>query len=159
MFANVLHACVQFAIELTLLSVVFVIAGSPLLPWLPMIVLTAVLLAIFSSGFALALSALSIYFRDVGYLWTIGIQVWFFATPILYPPTYLSDREEIPGWVVDLLEANPMAGFTRVFRRLFYDGGAPGAITYLGVTVTAFVSLALGWMIFTRLEPRFAEEV
>jgi ABC-2 type transport system permease protein len=158
-FANVLHACVQFAIELTLLTAIFVIVGSPVLPWLPLILLTAVLLAIFSAGFALALSALSVYFRDMGYLWAIGIQVWFFATPILYPPSYVSEHEDIPGWLVTLLQANPMAGFVRVFRRLFYDGGAPGAITYLGVTATAFVSLALGWMIFARLAPRFAEEV
>jgi ABC-2 type transport system permease protein len=158
-FANVLHACVQVAIELTLLCIVMVIAGSPLLPWLPLILLTAMLLAVFGAGFALALSALSVYFRDMGYLWSIAIQVWFFATPIVYLPSYVSDHEDIPSWVVTVLEANPMAGFIRVFRRLLYDGGAPGAITYLGVTVTAFVTLALGWMIFTRLEPRFAEEV
>ena len=44
MFSNVLHACVQFAIEMTLLCVVLLIAGSPFIPWLPVVVLTSVLL-------------------------------------------------------------------------------------------------------------------
>ena len=88
-FSNVLHACVQFAIEMALLGVVLLIAGSPFLPWLPVVVLTSVLLAVFGSGFALALSVLSVYFRDMNYLWAIVLQVWFFATPIVYPPELL----------------------------------------------------------------------
>ena len=52
-FSNVLHACVQFTIEMALLCVVLLIAGSPFLPWLPVVVLTSVLLAVFGSGFAL----------------------------------------------------------------------------------------------------------
>ncbi len=40
-FSNVLHACVQFAIEMGLLCVVLLIAGSPFLPWLPLVVLTS----------------------------------------------------------------------------------------------------------------------
>ncbi len=162
-FSNVLHACVQFAIELTILCVVMAIFGSPLLPWIPLIVLTGILLAIFGAGFALALSALAVYFRDMNYLWVIVLQVWFFATPIVYPPALLEEqlaaRPRIPGWVGDLLQANPMAGFIRVFRRLLYDGGAPGLATYLGLVVTAFASLAIGWAIFLRLSTRFAEEV
>ena len=162
-FSNVLHACVQFAIELTILCVVMAIFGSPILPWIPLIVLTGVLLAVFGTGFALALAALAVYFRDMNYLWVIVLQLWFFATPIVYPPSLLEEqiaaRPRIPGWVADVAEANPMAGFVRVFRRLLYDGGAPGLTTYLGLVATAFASLAIGWAIFTRLSGRFAEEV
>lgn len=162
-FSNVLHACVQFAIELTILCVVMAIFGSPILPWIPLIVLTGVLLAVFGTGFALALAALAVYFRDMNYLWVIVLQLWFFATPIVYPPSLLDEqlaaRPRIPGWVADVVQANPMAGFVRVFRRLLYDGGAPGLVTYLGLVATAFASLAIGWAIFTRLAGRFAEEV
>jgi lipopolysaccharide transport system permease protein len=158
-FANVMHACVQFGIELALLCVVLLIAGSPLLPWLPLIVLTGVLLALFSAGFALALSAIAVYFRDMTYLWGIALQVWFFATPIVYPPSFITDNGDIPEWAKDVLQANPMAGFVRVFRRLLYDGGAPGATTWFGLLATSLVSLAIGWWIFLKLAPRFAEEV
>ena len=108
-FSNVLHACVQFSIEMTLLLIVLLIAGSPFLPWLPVVVLTSVLLAIFATGFALALSVLAVYFRDMSYLWAIVIQVWFFATPIVYPPSLL--EAEAPSWVYNVLKLNPMNGF------------------------------------------------
>ncbi len=158
-FANVLHACVQFAIEMTLVCVILLVAGSPLLPWLPVIVFTGALLAVFGAGFALALSALAVYFRDMSYLWAIAIQVWFFATPIIYPPGLVATNPDIPSWANRALELNPMAAFARVFRRLVYDGRAPGLVTMGGVALTSFVTLALGWALFLRLAPRFAEEV
>jgi len=158
-FANVLHACVQFGIELTLLCVIMVIAGSPLLPWLPVLVLTSVLLAMFGSDFALALAALAVYFRDMAYLWTIVTQVWFLATPIIYPPSLLADRQGIPRWVITVFDLNPTAAFVRVYRRLLYDGDAPGVLTMFGLAVTSTVTLALGWALFLKLAPRFAEEV
>jgi ABC-type polysaccharide/polyol phosphate export permease len=135
------------------------IAGSPLLPWLPLTVLTGVLLAVFGSGFALALGALSVYFRDMSYLWTIAAQVWFFATPIVYPPSYIADNESIPDAVVTVLEANPMAIFIGAYRSLLYDGTAPSLVTLATLALIGLGTLALGWALFLRLEPRFAEEV
>lgn len=158
-FANVMHACVQFAIELTLLCIVLLIAGSPLLLWLPVTLLTSALLVMFGSGFALALGSLSVYFRDMAYLWTIVIQVWFFATPIVYPPSLLTENESIPDWVIDILSANPMAKFVEVFRMLLYDGTGPAVTDVLVLAIISLITLALGWWLFLRLEPRFAEEV
>ena len=157
MFSNVLHACVQFSIEMALLGIVLLIAGSPFLPWLPVVVSTSVLLAIFGSGFALALSVLAVYFRDMNYLWAIVIQVWFFATPIVYPPALL--EEQAPAWIQNVLKLNPMNGFVEVYRRCLYDAGAPGWRTMLALVGVSFVSLALGWAIFRRFVRRLPEEV
>lgn len=158
-FANVLHACVQFAIELTLMCLILLVAGSPLLPWLPVTLLVTVLLIMFGSGFALALGALAVYFRDMAYLWVIAIQVWFFATPIVYPPSYLATNDDIPDWVVQVLEANPMAIFVGAYRSLLYDGTSPSLVTLGTLALIGLGTLALGWALFLRLEPRFAEEV
>ena len=156
-FSNVLHACVQFAIEMALFGVILLIAGSPFLPWLPVVVLTSVLLAVFASGFALALSVLSVYFRDLSYLWAILLQVWFFATPIVYPPELL--EAQAPDWAQTILKFNPINGFVEVYRRCLYDAAAPGWRTMLALTAISFVSLALGWMIFRRFVRRLPEEV
>lgn len=158
-FANVLHACVQFAIELTLMCTILLIAGSPLLPWLPVTLLITVLLVMFGSGFALALGALAVYFRDMAYLWAIAIQVWFFATPIVYPPSYIADNEDIPDVVVRILEANPMTTFVGAYRTLLYDGTSPSASTLVTLALVGIGALALGWALFLKLAPRFAEEV
>ncbi len=156
-FSNVLHACVQFSIEMVLLLIVMLIAGSPFLPWLPLVIVTSILLAIFATGLAMALSVLAVYFRDVSYLWAILIQVWFFATPIVYPPSLLEG--EAPDWINNILKLNPMNGFVETYRRLLYDGAAPGWKTMLGLLTISLVSLALGWSIFVRMSRRLPEEV
>jgi lipopolysaccharide transport system permease protein len=156
-FSNVLHACVQFAIELGLLGIVLLIAGSPFLPWLPVVLLTSALLAVFASGFALALSVLAVYFRDMMYLWAILLQVWFFATPIVYPPDLL--ETQAPQWVQNILQFNPMNRFVEVYRRCLYDAAAPGWRTMLALVAVSFGSLVLGWAIFRRFVRRLPEEV
>ena len=109
---------------MTLLFVVLLIAGSPFLPWLPVVVLVSILLAVFSTGLAMALSVLAVYFRDMSYLWAIISQIWFWATPIVYPPSLLA--EKAPTWVYNILKLNPMNGFVEVYRRCLYDRGGTG---------------------------------
>lgn len=156
-FSNVLHACVQFSIELGLLAIVLLIAGSPILPWLPAVILTTILLAVFASGFALALSTLSVFFRDITYLWSIFIQVWFFLTPVVYSPDLVVDR--VPNWARVMLELNPMAAFVSTYRDFLYDASMP-SLKNVGIMVsTAVISIVSGWAIFSKLGRRLPEEV
>ena len=156
-FSNALHACVQFGIEMGLLCVVLLIAGSPILPWLPLVVVVSAILAVFASGFALALSTLSVYFRDLTYLWTIFIQVLFFLTPVVYSPDLLKDRA--PEWADRLLQLNPMRAFVSSYRDLLYDARCPSLTRFLLMLVSAAVSLTVGWWIFHRMGRRLPEEV
>ena len=50
-----------------------------------------VLLTVFATGVGLILSVLNVYFRDLQYLVGIGLQLWFYATPIIYPITLVPD--------------------------------------------------------------------
>jgi ABC-type polysaccharide/polyol phosphate export permease len=156
-FSNVLHACVQFSIEMGLLAVVLLVAGSPFLPWLPVVILVSVMLTVFASGFALALSTLSVYFRDITYLWTIFIQVWFFLTPVVYAPSVVQDRA--PAWANDLLRLNPMRAFVSTYRDLLYDAKAPSLIRLGVMLLSAILSLSIGWFVFNRMGRRLPEEV
>ena len=156
-FANVLHAATQFSIEIGLLCVIFLILGSPILPWLPIVVLTGVLVAMFGAGFALALSALAVYFRDLAYLWGIVIQVWFFATPVVYPASLI--EKEAPDWLATILKGNPMKLAVSVFRDCLYHGQAPNWAGLGVFAACAVVSLAAGWWAFLKLSRRLPEEV
>jgi lipopolysaccharide transport system permease protein len=148
---------VQFAIEMALLTVVMLIFGSPLLPWLPVTMVLMLLLAVFAAGLSLALASIGVYFRDLPYLWGIVLQVWFFATPIVYSPSLVEGK--LSPAVTTLLSYNPMARFAEAFRATMYDGTAPGLTSVLVLAALSFVTLALGWMIFQRLSHRLAEEL
>ena len=156
-FAQVIFSFVQFCIEMTLLCVALLIVGSPIAPWIPVACLLMLLLAVYAAGFALALSTLAVYFRDLRYLWTIIIQVMFFATPIIYTPDKIAGK--VPPILEFILHWNPMAVFVLSFRHLLYSGRAPewGHIAYLvAASIVAFVG---GWTIFVKQSRRLAEEL
>lgn len=156
-FSNVLFALVQFAIELLVLAGVLLIAGSPVLPWLPMVIVVSALLAIFGAGIALALSVLAVYFKDLTYLWSILLQVWFFITPVVYPPSVVEG--ELPSWAQNLLRANPMVHFVGAYRDLLYHARMPSLPRLGALLLSAGLSVVVGWWIFRRLSRRLPEEV
>jgi ABC-type polysaccharide/polyol phosphate export permease len=156
-FSQVIFSFVQFCIEMALLSVVLIMVAGQIVLWVPVAFLLMVVLAVYASGFALALSASAVFFRDLRYLWTIIIQVLFFATPIIYPPDQLDGK--LPPVVEFVLHWNPMAVFIDSFRQLLYHGHLPELVNLVYLVVSAILSFVAGWAIFVKLSRRLAEEV
>ena len=104
-------------------------------------------------GLSMALSALNVYFRDVQFIWRLIVQVGFFATPILYPITIFPESVR---WIVTL---NPMAQIITMMRDCTLYGISPEPANLAYVAVSALLVLLLGYFIFDRLEPKFAEAI
>lgn len=156
-FSEVLFSLVQFSIEMTLLCIVLLIFGSPLLPWLPVLLLLMVLLAMFTSGLALVLSIGAVFFRDLKYLWTIVSQIWFFATPVIYDPARV--EEKVSGFWYAVYHWNPSTAFIRSFRHVTFDGRAPALSDMLVLMAVSSLSLMVGLLVFGRFSRRIAEEL
>ena len=146
-------------VEISVLTVALLIAGNMVLPWLPLVVLTTLLVAVFATGFGLALAALDVYFRDMAYLWSIAVQAWFFATPIVYPISIAEEQLADHPTLLRVYNDLPMAVVVRIFRNLMYDLRMPRLIDFGLLTGYAVVALLAGWWIFDKLEGRFAEEL
>lgn len=147
------------AIELSVLSVALTVFGFLVLPWLPLVVFTSLLLAVFATGFGLALAAANVYFRDMTYLWGIVAQAWFFSTPIVYDPSLVETRLAKYPTVVRIYNDLPMAVVVRIFRDLMFDLRMPRLIDYGLLGAYALAALLFGWWLFDKLEGRFAEEL
>ncbi|MGA1183316.1 MAG: ABC transporter permease, partial [Ilumatobacteraceae bacterium] len=156
-FSEVLFSLVQFSIEMTILCIVLLIFGSPLLPWIPMLLILMVLLATFTSGIALILAVGAVFFRDLKYLWTIVTQIWFFSTPVIYDPARI--EEKVSGFWYSIYHWNPSTAFIRSFRHVTFDGRGPDLIDLLVLIVVSFASLAIGLAVFGRYSRRIAEEL
>ena len=104
-------------------------------------------------GLSMALSALNVYFRDVQFIWRLIVQVGFFGTPILYPITIFPEKIR---WIVML---NPMAQIITMMRDCTLYGISPEPANLAYVAACTLVVLLLGYAIFARLEPRFAEAI
>ena len=157
--ATILAGMFTLAIELTVLSVALALFGYIVLQWLPLVILTALILAVFATGFGLALAAANVYFRDMTYLWGIVVQAWFFSTPIVYRPGLVAERLADYPTVVRIYNDLPMAVVVRVFRDLMFNLRMPRLIDFGLLTGYAVVAVLFGWWLFDKLEGRFAEEL
>lgn len=156
---TILAGMFTLAIELSVLSIALALFGYIVLPWLPLVILTAIILAVFAAGFGLALAAANVYFRDMTYLWGIVVQAWFFSTPIVYDPRLVENRLADHPTIVRIYNDLPMAVVVRVFRNLLFDLRMPRLIDYGLLTGYALVAVIFGWWLFDKLEGRFAEEL
>jgi ABC-type polysaccharide/polyol phosphate export permease len=153
-FSVVIAQFVTMWIEFAVLSIALLIAGNMVLPWLPVLLVFTVLLTLFTSGVALALSAANVYFHDVNYLWSILAQVLFYSTPIIYNPAIIQI-----DWLRSVTNWGPTGSFIRASHEILYDLRMPGPGRWLHLTVISVVTFAIGAWIFDRLSPRFAEEL
>ena len=157
--STVIAGLFTLAVELSVLAVALAIFGNIIVLWLPMIILTMVLLAIFATGIGLALAAGNVYFRDLSYLWSILVQGWFFATPIVYAPSFAEEALADHPTILRIYNDLPMAVMARMFRNLMYDMRLPRLVDFGLLAIYAFAALAVGWWIFDKVEKGFAEEL
>jgi ABC-type polysaccharide/polyol phosphate export permease len=157
-FATVLALDWSFLIEVGLLLVFLLILGNMVLPWIPAVLVAMLLLTVFATGVGLILSVLNVYFRDLQYLVGIGLQLWFYATPIIYPISKVQDSS-LPDWAQTLYKTNPMVGFVDIFRDLLYNLQFPDWWQVLYVGVWSVGILFVGLAVFRKFEPRLAEEL
>jgi lipopolysaccharide transport system permease protein len=108
---------------------------------------------LFTIGFALMLSAVTTYFRDVAHFTEVALILLFWVTPIIYPVDMVPPSFEL------LFAVSPFAAFAIAYQDLLFWGRVPGP----GVVATIFgstaVALAGGYTVFQRLSPGLAEEV
>jgi len=157
--ATIIAGMFTLAVEISVLSLALVLFGFMVLPWLPLVVLTSLLLAVFAVGFGLALSSANVYFRDMTYLWSILVQAWFFSTPIVYAPELVERELANYPTILRIYNDLPMAVVVRIYRNLMFDLRMPRLIDYGLLVGYAVVALFVGWWLFDKLEGRFAEEL
>jgi ABC-type polysaccharide/polyol phosphate export permease len=144
-FANMVNLLLSILI---LPVVMWTIGAAPGFHPLWLVVGLLVLLA-FTTGCALALAALNVFFHDVRYFFEAGLLIWFYATPIVYP------AGAVPARYSALLKLNPLYWVIEILRAPLYAGAPPSAATLGAAALWAAVSLLGGWLLFTRLDRRF----
>ena len=158
----VLALVVTLLIELGVLAVALALFGNVVLLWLPVLVLLLVLVTTFTLGLALMLSVANVYFRDMQYFVAIFLQLWFYATPIIYPIELVEQQRgtEVLGVsILTLYNLNPAVTFVEAFRDVLYDLQWPSLDRWGAMLAWAVVSLVVGVRVFGRFEGRLAEEL
>lgn len=104
-------------------------------------------------GFGIVISSLTTKYRDLQVLVGFGVQLWMYATPVIYPLSTMPDRFR---W---LLVANPMTAVVETFRYGFFGVGT-FSWAHLGYSAGFTVVLLLaGLAVFNRVERTFMDTV
>lgn len=151
-FAPVLAGLVDFAVALLVLGAVMlfygIVPGALALVVVPLLVVAMMLT---SAGVGCWLAALNIQYRDVKHVTPFLVQVWMYASPIVYPMSLVPER-----WH-GVYALNPMAGIVEGFRAVLLGTSAvswPTIALSLGVGAVLFVT---GSLYFRRTERVFAD--
>jgi ABC-type polysaccharide/polyol phosphate export permease len=143
-----------------LLVVVYAFGGNPTV-YIPLVILGLLCLTAFGLGLGFFLAVANVYFRDTQHFIAIFLQLWFYATPIVYPmdPNVTKHTTGAHHWILTAYRLNPPERFSELFRNLIYDNRLPSGATMIYCLVVSGVVLVAGFAFFTRFEGRLAEEL
>jgi lipopolysaccharide transport system permease protein len=89
--------------------------------------------------------------RDIGVAMPLLLQVWMFASPVVYPP------EAVPAWLRPVWTLNPMVGIVDGFRRAVLDNTAPLMGPLAVSAAVTVVVLVAGYTVFRRTQDTMAD--
>ena len=104
-------------------------------------------------GISLIVSSVTVYFRDLQHFIGVLLQLFFYATPIVYAVDVIPESFR---WI---LKFNPMTYIIEGYRDIFWGQTAPDISTLLIVLAIGIVLCIVGYLIFNKLQKRFAEEL
>lgn len=151
--AVVLTALLHEVIAAAVFLVVLLVMGEMGWGGLPMLLLILPVQVALTLGLGLGLSALHVFFRDIGQILGLVLMGWFYFTPIVYPLTL------VPEALRPLIELNPLTALVGLYRQALL-GTAPRWVDGTWTLVVAsVVMLAVGLWLFRRLKPGFVDEI
>lgn len=151
--ARVLANFLGFLAGQGIICAILLASGIPLTPWVVVLPVAWAALGLLAVGLAWLTCALHTRFRDVKHLVELGLLVWFYGTPIVYP------LAAVPARWRPLCELNPMTGVVTWFRTVLLEGRPPDLGLMLQVWGWAVGVALCGWVVFRRVEPRLADWV
>lgn len=108
---------------------------------------------VFTIGVSFIVSSITVYFRDLQHFIGVFMQLMFYATPIAYSSARVPDDFK---WVATL---NPVAHIIEAYRDIFYNGQMPNLATLSIILGIGLLLCVVGYLIFTKMQKGFAEQL
>ncbi|GAB4397538.1 MAG: ABC transporter permease [Microscillaceae bacterium] len=156
--ATVISALIAFGIQMVLFLIFFgyyLIMGMSMQAniWLLAIPYFVFLMAVLGLGLGIIISSLTTKYKDLVHLVTFGVQLFMYATPVIYPMSALSETAQF------YLSFNPIAPVMEGFRYAFFGAGAFTATMLLYSSLVTLAMFLIGLALFHRVEKTFMDTV
>lgn len=120
---------------------------------LPLLIL---MLAGLGLGFGLIITSITTKYRDMTYLITFGVQLWMYATPVIYPLSTMQANHPDYMW---LLQANPITNIIETFKFAFLGSGIFSWEAFLYSLLFTIVVMLIGIFTFNKVERNFIDVI
>ncbi len=157
--STMLSAAINFLVQFVLLLCImaFYLVGGRISPqwelWvlLPLVLLQVGLLGL---GCGVIVSSLTTRYRDLAVVVTFGVQLWMYATPVVYPMSMITDAR-----LRLALSLNPMTAAMESFRRILFGSGQVSVMGWGIAIAETLALLVLGASLFSKVEKTFVDTV
>ena len=116
---------------------------------LPALLPAIFLLLVLGWSLAILMGVVNVLFQDTQHLTEVALQILFYLTPIMYPPTMLQERHV--GWII---QCNPLASFLELVRLPIIEGRAPSLAAYAVASGSALLAAGAAALVLARMERR-----
>ncbi|MCC7130394.1 MAG: ABC transporter permease [Anaerolineae bacterium] len=154
LISNLITFAIQFVLFLVFV-IYYMLSGAAVQinAWALLTPLLLLIMAGLGLGFGVIVSSLTTRYRDLRFLVTFGVQLWMYATPVIYPVSAIPERFR------PLILANPLTPVVEAFRYAFLGAGTVNAAMLAYSAGFALVVLFLGLLLFNRTEATFMDTV
>lgn len=146
---NLFHFFLTFLVLIPALLFFHVKIGFPFL----FLVVIIFFQSLFVLGLTLAVSAYNVYYKDVKHFMEVLLQLWFWATPIIW------SIDRIPEKYRTLIYLNPLTSFIKAYRDTILYNRFPSLLSIILFVCTGVLVFIIGLAIFHKKQRRFAEEI
>ncbi|MBR2888828.1 MAG: ABC transporter permease [Oscillospiraceae bacterium] len=157
--STVLSSAVNFGVQLAMFLVfwIYYVATGQVTPnYAGILLLPLVMgyLGLLALGCGVIISSLTTKYRDLAMLVGFGVQLWMYITPVVYPLSTLGD-----GMLRTVIMMNPVTCAVETFRWMFLGAGDVNALSWIVSTGVMAVIVAVGVMVFSKVEKTFMDTV
>lgn len=152
--SNLVRLFIQFLLFVAV-YIYYIIIGTDIMPNIYMLLfpLLIIMIAGLSLGFGIIVSSMTTKYRDLTILFTFFVQLWMYATPVIYPLSTMSEKYQ---WIIAL---NPLTSIFETFKYGMLGVGTFDWGQLLYSFVFMIVTLMIGVVIFNKVQRSFMDTV
>lgn len=151
---------ITFVIEMLVALVIFAMVDPKVLVFALALPVLIAIEGVIVVSVSVMVAIANVYARDTEHIVRLATNLWFWVTPVIWPPSLVPRDEIMFGVPIGVIvRCNPMWYVAEAFRDLLYDLRLPSATTWAALLATAIVTAGLAVVVHRRYEPRLAEEL
>jgi len=140
---------INFLLSLIPLLLIVIITGAPISINYLLLPYVFICLLLFTIGIGFILSTISVFLRDMFYIYSIILTIWQYFTPIFY------DISMLPMYLQKLFKFNPLYQFVTFMRTILLDAQTPSIQSFLWCGLSAIIVFIIGCVVFKKKQDKF----